>query len=982
MARDLPQGQIRPVAQPLSAFLEPTRQQVAAPAAPLEIPRVPGIRVIQQGGAGDVRGFNQFDQLASALAPFSQSLTQLAGTGLAAYASEEVRTGIDLAMRAKALLDAQQQQSSAEYAAENRKLAQTDPIGALMMDAVNPFRRSGIKRRLNNLAALEAKGAVISAYRNAKSPQLWAEGDPRLAGLKVEAINGLRAKYKIDEGSPGFANVLAQLNEGADRVTEMHWQDRQSYIKSTVPATAVAEIYALYNNSLRDKQVEYFMPDGTMRIIKQGDVEWDTARSLQMTAVLDRLAEEMGIPGEVTTVKKQVYEELLAFAHGRDDGELKRLVESMLLGPVRKDGTRTPGVFTFPTIGLDAEIKYGELAYKRKQREREQLGSRYQDLIIQNTYQVPDGPERLAALEQLRNSPEFADLPLNEKLELEQKTSTTVDAVASRGRSVDGVSALLLDMSGRYGTAWNTGQADAEFERALAGAPEDKKPELRRQYAELRDRNSRREAAPTTREVNAVIDGKIRASLRASYPGTTTEAALRGGDIEAVIAGLTDANAKESARRQYSAFQGYVRSRVAAEEARKGRPLTTAEATEIATRAVDEYGSSDKKQRAYLFPGVDGQPGIQGIPVAPAQSGGAAAPGAPPGTRPFSGRVYPSGQLDNVPGRDSLVSQWRDRPVLDATSIVQEVNRIIAGGSPSAALRRFARDANTTPGALLNKQIDFYRDSIQISPAERQKLLRDGRQASAAASNARGSSSPSSGPVAQAQGLMLDLMFGWLGGRANAATLPQSSITRLPAGQQVALRSRPQAPSPAPPPTPALSSPTLNRLGGGGLFTPKANGLCVTTVLETMRINGIPNPPATGADSGNNPRGLAAQLVRSYGWKPLPGIGRPRTLNSPYGSFTVNQMSLAEYQAAAQSGRVPSGAVVFQTRNDWSGNASRSRGFDAAIARNGGRNLWNGTLDRSGRGVLIGPAVYGSATRQVFVLVPSDSIRDNRTARR
>lgn len=974
MARELPDGQIRPVAQPLSSFLEPARRQVAAPAGQLEIPRAPEIRVIQQNGPGDVRGANQFEQMAQALAPFNQALTQLASVGMQSYASAEVVRGRNEALRAKALLDEQQRQSAVEFADETRKLAQADPIGALMMDAVNPFRRGGRLRALTDLAALEAKSTVVDTYRGTEGTQLWKEGDPRLKALEVEAINTLRSKFKIDENSPGFERVLAQINEGSDRITDLHWRERQDYLKGTVPVTASAEILGFYFTSLTDQSIQIYSQDGRAETITSSDPRWDAARSQRITLLLDRLTEELGLPGERMAAKQKALDELLAVANSREDKELLRLLQNSSILPADKNGFRPPVWMSSPTANYDSEIKYGELAYKRKQREKEELGSQYQDAVIQQTYQLPDGPERLEAIEKLRNDPRFQGLPLNDKLELEQKGSTSVDAVRTLGRSVEGVSALLLDMGGRYGNAWNPGQADAEFEQALAGAPDDKKPELRRQYADLRDRNNRREAAPTTREANAVIDGKIRAMLRANYPSTTTEAALRNGNIEAVLAGLSDANAKESARRQYSAYQGYVRSKIAAEEAKKGRPLTTPETMAIATQAVDEYGKSDPKQRAYLFPGVDGQPGIQGLTATPAPGaapagGGASTPKPPPGTKPFTGRVYPSGQLDNMPDRAERVVNWRNQPVLDANSIVQEANRIISGGTPSAALRRFAKDAGITPGQLLNKQIDFYPNTIQITPAERQKLQRDGRQAQATRAAAQGIAAADPGPVGYAQRAIGNLLAqgftSFMGGPAAAATMPPSTGAGQ-GGGQVALR------SPAPSVS-ALSSPSLSRLGTGPLV-PTRPGLCVTAVLKSMAASGLPNPAATGGDAGNNPRGLASQLVRSHGWKPLPGLGRPRTINSPYGSFTANQMTASEYVAAARAGRIPSGAVVFQTRRDWNGTSPRSSGFDAAIARNGGMNLWNGSM--------AGPTIYGSATTQVFVLVPGDSIRGGNTARR
>lgn len=983
MARQLPQGQLRPAAQPVQAFLEPVRQQVAAPAGPLEIPRVEGVSVIQQGSGGSLQGVNQFEQMAQALAPFNQRLTELTGVGLELYASDQVQRGMNEALRAKALLDEQQRLSASDYADQNRRLAQSDPIGALMMDAVNPFRQGGRQRALTQLAGMEMKGALLDAYRNETGLELLAPGDPKLAELKARVARTVLQKYRVDESSPGFAqNVLPQINEGSDRVTELHWQDRQQHLKSTVPKSAASEMFGFYLQTLDDKQVEVFAPDGRREVISEGDPRFDQARSARMGAILDRLAGEMGLPGEVTNAKREAIERLLAIADSSGNGELRRLVLEVPVGPPDNRGFRQPAAGMFAQEAIDSEIKYGEVLYRRQQRERESLGKAYQDRIIQATYNLPDGPERLRKIEELRNLEEFKALPLSDKLELEQKTSVNIDKVVDLGRSVEGVSALLQDMTSRYGNAWNPAQADAEFEQALAGAPEDEKPRLRQQYADIRARNNSREAAPTSREVNGVIDRAIKANLRANYPTSVTEAALRGVNVEQVMAGWSDANVAESARRQFSAYQQHVRARIAEAEAKKGAPLTTAEATAVATRAIDEYGRSDQDARRYLFPGVNGQAGAGGARQQPAPvaggggaggGGGGQAQRTPPGTRPFTGRVYPSGQLDNIPDRAGMLSRWRDMPILDAPSVVQEANRILSGGAPSAALRRFARDAGTTPGALLNRQLDFYPGAIQVPAGDRQRLLRDGRRAQAIQGTAIASARGGASPIERASGAVLDLLLGTR--PAQAAPPPM----RLPSAVGVASRGMPGGGGGGGggggvPAGPALSSPSLSRLGSGRLVATNP-GLCVTAVLESMAANGLPNPSATGADSGNNPRGLASQLARFYGWKPLPGIGQPRTLNSPYGSFTANIMTLGQYQAAAVAGRIPSGAVVFQTHRDWGGSSHRSRGFDAAIARNGGLNLWNGRMN--------GTTIYGSATRQVFVMVPGDAIRGGgNTARR
>jgi muramidase (phage lysozyme) len=155
------------------------------------------------------------------------------------------------------------------------------------------------------------------------------------------------------------------------------------------------------------------------------------------------------------------------------------------------------------------------------------------------------------------------------------------------------------------------------------------------------------------------------------------------------------------------------------------------------------------------------------------------------------------------------------------------------------------------------------------------------------------------------------------------------------------------------------STTNLYKTGNG---TTDNGGLCVTAVIETLHRNGLPNDIYTSNDPGNNPRGLAAQLTNRYNFRSLQGYGRPTQINSPgYGAFQANVMSLADYRKAVNAGAVPSGAVVFQTRHsDWNQNSDRSRGFDAAIARNGGRQLFNGIMNQD--------SIYSNTT-QVFVLI-------------
>jgi predicted chitinase len=161
--------------------------------------------------------------------------------------------------------------------------------------------------------------------------------------------------------------------------------------------------------------------------------------------------------------------------------------------------------------------------------------------------------------------------------------------------------------------------------------------------------------------------------------------------------------------------------------------------------------------------------------------------------------------------------------------------------------------------------------------------------------------------------------------------------------------------------------PQLRALAQGRLAGART-GLCVTATLDNMQRNGVPQPAATGADAGNNPRGGMVQMMRDHGWKSLPGVGAPQTIRSPYGTVEANVIPAHQYEQLARAGQIPSGAIVFQTRHPtWNMTSPGSRGFDMGIARDGGRTLFN-FADMGG------PMVYPD-TKSVVVLVPGGAIR-------
>jgi len=147
-------------------------------------------------------------------------------------------------------------------------------------------------------------------------------------------------------------------------------------------------------------------------------------------------------------------------------------------------------------------------------------------------------------------------------------------------------------------------------------------------------------------------------------------------------------------------------------------------------------------------------------------------------------------------------------------------------------------------------------------------------------------------------------------------------------------------------------------------------GRCVTGSLDTMKRSGVPEPAATGLDEGNNPRGGMVQMIKDFGWKSMGGTKTP--LSSPYGDVSPGIFTKDQYLKKVDEGKVPSGALVFQTKHpSWTETSYNSRGFDMAIAQKNGKALWNGVLIND-------PLVYAN-TKKVVVLTP-DGKENNGTA--
>jgi len=770
MARDdLQQNQIVPAARPVGAFIQPARQDVGAPAAPQILPNPRGISIIGQGSGPNVQGVNQFSELAEALAPFTQSVTQLATTGLKFYAEQQYQIGQNEVIKAQVLANQQILQSQGEYARENRRLAKADPIGAVMMDRVNPFREAGRQNRLARIAGAEIVPAVMRRYRSTAGVEQLAPEAPELAQLKAQAIEEVASKYRLNPSSPGFAEyVLPQIGQAGQKLTETHYDDRAKYQKNMAWRLAADEGFRVYQGARETGGIEWEeysaagVPTRYFAELGKDPAAWRRGVQVKLSQLSERLANETGIPGETTQLREQMIQRLYEMSVTGKNDDLRQILLGVEVGPPGKDGRRALAGSLFGLEMDEAGYKVEQRQWQRQQQNNEQGLQNFDSELADVTYGIPDGPDRGKKIKALTEKYAAMGIPKGKLMERVSSMSKTLDDVAGRSFSTDGMDSLLQGIQARVGSDWDARTADQEVESMLSTVAPQDRAKYREQYAAIRRRQEAEKDDMPLQLINPLLAAKMKANLLQHYPQDVTEAALRGADVTQMMA-WGDADVAKSAQLQRLAYMKHVAARLREAAAKKGEKLDPAEITDVAGRAMEEYGTKDKGAFESMFPGsgITNAPSVGGKPRPPAlPAGGGPAAAAP--------AVFPSGQLDNMPNRSQRLQSGA--AVLARPSAQEEIQRVLSGQSPSSAVRRAAKDAGygSRVGEWLLKQLDQYPGGPQsVPPAARRQLLLSTRGAQGTANAWYASAAPASA-VARAGSWFVDALLG---------TRPASAIT-------------------------------------------------------------------------------------------------------------------------------------------------------------------------------------------------------------
>lgn len=306
MAERLFQGNIKPAAQPLGAFIAPGKRNIAAAGQPALMPGVSQIATLQQAGTSSVTGFNQFDQIAKALGPLGKQITSVVNKGFKSYAVGNIESGYydelkNQQARGMATLQKNQEAGAAEAASMITGLAKTDPIGASLLNEANPWKAIGRRRALAQLAGGQIS-SVLEGELTANAGTLagMKPGSPELLEIKQQKTQAVLNRFGLTGSEPEAAYyVTPTLNKAWDNFTQ---KQSQLYTAELSQSSIETTNFAV-NSQLQQMNINgVVLNDG--RKIMPSDPNYGAAAGFMLTMELDNGLALLGGKDRVEAMKK------------------------------------------------------------------------------------------------------------------------------------------------------------------------------------------------------------------------------------------------------------------------------------------------------------------------------------------------------------------------------------------------------------------------------------------------------------------------------------------------------------------------------------------------------------------------------------------------------------------------------------------------------------------------------------------------------
>lgn len=312
--RMLPFGQVTPTARPIGAFVQAAQQDTPGPARPAELPAARGIDTLQQSGTTNVQGFNQFQQLAAALAPFSQAVMKTAETGFENYAKGKIEEGYyraqNQAARAQLSLQVQAETGAADAASTIGQLQKRDPEAAQLLKESNPWALIGQRRAIAQLVAADAENALEDdLVNNAGELAQIKPGSAALKERQIKLLSQQLGRYGLsgDELEVNFY-VTPRVNKAAEQYTDKQRKFYSKAVEDSTTGAATAALGATVTQILRNDAVM----DGVT--YRRGTAEWREYGAAVLTQSLDQQLRLLD-PEARSRAIKHIREQMGAFSN-------------------------------------------------------------------------------------------------------------------------------------------------------------------------------------------------------------------------------------------------------------------------------------------------------------------------------------------------------------------------------------------------------------------------------------------------------------------------------------------------------------------------------------------------------------------------------------------------------------------------------------------------------------------------------------------
>jgi hypothetical protein len=717
MAERLPFGEIRPMARPIGAFINPANPQLAGVARPELLSSPKGINTVQQGSGGNVQGFNEFAQIADALGPFNRQLSQLMETGIKTYVSNKIDEGYydelkNQQVRATLSLQDQQEVGAARAASMQTQLEKVDPPAAQLLRDSNPWRLIGRRRAAAQTAAGEIDNALFADLENNKGQlSVLQPGSPELMARKRMLAQQVYGKYGLEGDEPeAIKYVLPELNKAFDQYTEKH----SRVFNETRQINTIALTTAALGQRLQGwAQKGISLANG--EVVQLGDPRFAQLAGMGMTGELDKYLSMFG---------------------GKDKAEALKEIRTQLMGTfgqvaVLGDALTfvqggNPGDAIRPTWGSSYGLEMLEIRNRGNAARQQtyELGQKAVEQTLDGLWwqdgspgsMLPTDPRYAGALIEFRNraaAAGYRDIDGYMKGRIDSQQAVVGQAYRPDPLASEDFMAQIDDLPR---SAFSSPQAvQALREQARQAARAEPTPELQAaKYKEYMDtiKSKQKQATETTPGLQQAIDKALLQDLalpqvkplvdasKKKGGGDAFSLALSGGaGTLAAASGLGNAKVTAFSQRVNNLMLRNAEAKIDQWMAeRPGVPLSSSARNVLISEAIAETRKSEEYKAAFqtLTGQVPGQVGQGKVGTGPSQ-------GTAPGPE---NRGVPRTAAAALP--DSTAKAFQARPVMDGGWLHSELSAINNGKPASAELYRLAKRAGTTVYRYLGEQLRFY----------------------------------------------------------------------------------------------------------------------------------------------------------------------------------------------------------------------------------------------------------------------------------